>query len=150
MFLISGARIIVSPQKPEIMRVDVWTLRCLFNEGRYQERMLAGEFRVTEKSRPAPPLSGFSQGTISKEVYYIDGQTEIARVHQYERADGTLVASRKPDPKSLYEDGVLYRLHKARGPDGRKKQKPHLRFPEGIPRDAYKLWRWIKCKLFRR
>ena len=38
---------------------------------------------------------------------------EVARVHQYLRTDGTLGGSgRRPDPKRLYEDGVLYALKK--------------------------------------
>jgi hypothetical protein len=47
-------------------------------------------------------------------VAYYDGQgDEIARVHQYLRPDGTLGAAGRPDPKRIFENGVLYRLDEA-------------------------------------
>lgn len=51
--------------------------------------------------------------TYSQMVSYRDTQNkEIARVHQYLRPDGSIGASEKPDPKRLFEDGVLFRLVK--------------------------------------
>jgi hypothetical protein len=37
---------------------------------------------------------------------------EVARVHQYLRPDGTIAGSGLPDPKRLFEDGIVYRLMK--------------------------------------
>ena len=37
---------------------------------------------------------------------------EMARIHQYERPDGSLAAGGLPDPKRLVQDGILYRLIK--------------------------------------
>jgi hypothetical protein len=44
--------------------------------------------------------------------YHNEQGFEMARVHQYERPDGTLAASGRPDPKRLFQDGILYRLLK--------------------------------------
>jgi hypothetical protein len=44
--------------------------------------------------------------------YYDSAGNEIARVHQYLRRDGKIGLSGKPDPKRLFENGVLYRIHK--------------------------------------
>jgi hypothetical protein len=42
-------------------------------------------------------------------VAYIDQNgREVALVHQYVRSDGSLGASGMPDPKRLFENGVLY------------------------------------------
>jgi len=51
--------------------------------------------------------------TWTQEVFYLDAANqEVARVHQYLRPDGTLGASGLPDPKQLFENGVMYRLRK--------------------------------------
>ena len=42
----------------------------------------------------------------------MDAGSEVARVHQYLRKDGTLGASGRPDPKMIIEKGVAYRLRK--------------------------------------
>lgn len=98
---------------PPFIRIDVWEMRCRFNKGRYWQRMLAGEFRAQCKRdrHPAPAAAGQPFCTRSQEVIYFDNKgVEIARVHQYLRPDQTLGGRGKPDPKMLYDDGVLYRL----------------------------------------
>lgn len=45
--------------------------------------------------------------------YHNENGDEMARVHQYQRPDGSLAASGKPDPKRLVQDGILYRLIKS-------------------------------------
>lgn len=111
--------------------------------------MRAGEFTGTiRRSRPARPAAGQPLGTLSQEVYYFDrAGVEVARVHQYLLADGSLGAGGKPDPKSLFLNGVRYHLH--RGP--LVKQDPSARFPEGSARRrAYIVWRRVKCALMGR
>ena len=44
--------------------------------------------------------------------YRSQDSNEIARVHQYLRPDGSIGARGKPDPKRLFEGGILYRLVK--------------------------------------
>jgi hypothetical protein len=88
-------------------------LRRLFNQGRYWERVQAGELRqrVLKDAHPSPPRAPEPICTRSQTVAYVDTQgTRVAIVHQYLRADGTLGASGRPDPKRLLVDGVLYKL----------------------------------------
>ena len=93
--------------------VDEDELRRLFNEGRYYERMRAGEFRtviVREYRRRGGDRR--VRNTKSQFVEYWDRSGNlVAPVHQDRRADGTLGGSGKPDPKRLVHEGVLYILH---------------------------------------
>jgi hypothetical protein len=98
-----------------IVRVSQKELRRRFNEGRYWERLQAGELHAFHRrdKHPAPPLSEQPHCTRSQEVSYLDlDDQEVARVHQYLRPNGTLGGSGRPDSKRLLEDGVLYRLTK--------------------------------------
>lgn len=100
-----------------------WEMRRRFNEGRYWERALEGEFicradqppkKHDPESRDEPP------GTASYIVEYFrpignDQFVFVFRVHVYVRSDGTIggrdaVLGRnpRPDPKTLVEDGVKY------------------------------------------
>ena len=96
-----------------IRRVDARELRRLFNEGRYWERAIAGEFSqvVLDDRHPSLPAANEPFCTHSQIVSYRDDNNkEVARVHQYLRQDGSLGASRRPDPKKLKEGDVLYWL----------------------------------------
>lgn len=87
-------------------------IRRLFNEGRYFERMLAGEFRVRIiRQNPRKRGDRKVRNTMSQTVEYWDRFGNlVARVHQYVRRDGTIAGSGRPDPKLLVQDGVTYRL----------------------------------------
>jgi len=102
-----------------IVRVNVTELRKRFNLGRYWERTQAGGdiTAVVEHERhPSLPLANEPFCTRSQEVSYYDKDgNEVARVHQYLRKDGTIGLSGKPDPKRLFENGVLYRIEKTSG-----------------------------------
>lgn len=91
-------------------------MRKLFNDGRYFERLKAGELRaVVMEERPAPSAANQPPGTRSQMISYRDAtDKEIARVHQYLKPDGTLGASGKPDPKRLLIEDTLFRLTKAK------------------------------------
>ena len=96
-----------------IKRVSPEEMRRLFNDGNYWEQAQAGILNsVVERNRhPALPLAHEPFCTRSQQVSYYDSDgNEVARVHQYLRKDGTLGLSGKPDPKRLFQDGVLYRL----------------------------------------
>ena len=91
-------------------------MRELFNEGNYWQRATDGEFKIVVLETRHPALLAAKEPfcTQSQMVSYRDSSgSEIARVHQYLRVDGTIGASGKPDPKRLFKDGVLYRLVKA-------------------------------------
>jgi hypothetical protein len=87
-------------------------LQRIFNEGRYYERMLAGEFHAHMIGQKRYKRGDRRvRNTMSQTVEYRDEFGRfIARVHQFRRRDGSLGASGKPDPKALYHDGVLYLL----------------------------------------
>ncbi len=88
----------------------------MFNDGRYWEQMQAGVLKaVVLEERPAPKGANQPPGTRSQMISYHDSEdNEIARVHQYLKADGTLGASGKPDPKRLLINDTLFRLVKAK------------------------------------
>lgn len=125
-----------------VVRVDEWSLRKMFNEGRYWERAQSHELvtRVGHNKHPAPPESGQPHCTRSQEVTYYDPitNTELARVHQYLRPDNSLGGSGMPDPKTLLHNGVLYHLHK------KPKPNQHTSIP---PSPIKKLARRIGRKL---
>jgi hypothetical protein len=91
------------------------TLRQLFNQHGYWEKLLSGQLKPhILRSVLASALAQQPPGTLSQIVSYLDSQgNEVARVHQYLRVDGTIGASGRPDPKKLLHNGVLYRLQKS-------------------------------------
>jgi hypothetical protein len=99
--------------------VDAPTLRRMFNEDRYWERLQAGEL-VGEVGRSGHPDLDFEPFcTISQTVRYFTADGErVALVHQYVRADGTIGGSGRPDPKAISAGGVLYILDPAEQAEG--------------------------------
>jgi hypothetical protein len=98
-----------------MMRIEASEMQQRFNDGKYWERCKSGEFTAVVMESRHPSLTAASEPfcTQSQMISYRDADnTEIARVHQYLRTDGSLGASGKPDPKRLFEDGILYRLIK--------------------------------------
>ena len=96
---------------PVPVQVDKWTLRRLFNSGRFYERVLSGELSALVVYRRLPsPLSNQPPGTMSEEVEYYSATEVVARVHQFALADGNIGSSGRPDPKVLVWEGTLYVL----------------------------------------
>jgi hypothetical protein len=88
-------------------------MREIFNSGRYFERLQSCEFTaIILEERPASPGANEPAYTRSRMLSYRDRATdnELARVHQYDRPDGKIGASGRPDPKRLIRDGVMFRL----------------------------------------
>lgn len=95
---------------PPVQKVSAAELRQRFNDGRYWERMQAGEFNLilVQERHPSPWRSGQPTCTRSQIIAYVDKRGHrVALVHQYLRTDGTLGGSGRPDPKRLLEGGVL-------------------------------------------
>lgn len=95
-------------------------MRRRFNEGKYYERMKAGEFKpVIVRAKPAEPeiLEDYGPETVSVSIWYRDQEdNDIVRVHQYQSPNGEILyrdehgvlrTDGKPDPKELFEDGIL-------------------------------------------
>ncbi len=98
-------------------------MRGRFNRGDYYNRMKNGEFtgvRVRVGRPRDEILSEYGHDTLSVSVSYRNQNgDEIARVHQYESPQGEILYKDEngelhrdglPDPKVLFEDGVLYHL----------------------------------------
>jgi hypothetical protein len=63
---------------------------------------------VVYEGRPAL-RSGQTATTRSRRVEYVDrGGRMVATVHEYVKADGSLAASGKPDPKKLRIGNTIY------------------------------------------
>lgn len=127
-------------------------MRCRFNRRRYWRRQLAGEFtrRLNRDKHPAPPASGQPHCTRSQNISYLDAEgREIARVHQYLRPDGTLGGSGKPDPKRLFENGILYRQMKDAG-DSEPADPSFNHFLATLKHWLMRVWGPIRCALLGR
>ena len=96
------------------VRVPATQLRQMFNDGRYYERVQARELlAVVEDDRhPSAPAAKEPNCTRSQIVHYYDVQAwvKVAIVHQYVRADGSLGASGRPDPKRILDGDTIYSL----------------------------------------
>ena len=83
----------------------------MFSDGRYWESAQRGEFAevVLKENHPSPKDSAEPYCTLSQFVAYLDAlNMKVAQVHQYLRPNGEIGGSGRPDPKTLFKDGVLY------------------------------------------
>jgi hypothetical protein len=89
--------------------VSADALRQRFAQGDYLTRSANGEFGCCLADEKKPKSGAEPPGTRSLMVSYLnDALGRIFMVHMYLRPDGTLGASGKPDPKWLFENGVVY------------------------------------------
>lgn len=134
--------------EPEVVRVDIWELRCKFNKSLYRWQAWAGILtaKVERSGHPEPPLADEPVCTLSQEVSYRNAEgEEVARVHRFLRQDGTIGASGKPDPHTVLYKGVLYRRLK------KKDRLPPRTFRSPATKRAYllsmRIWGPIRCLL---
>jgi hypothetical protein len=103
-----------TPSEIPIRRITSVEMRQRFNDGQYWDKVKSGE--LTEhvmETRLSKSLPNETLEIQSQMLSYRNSTgMEVARVHQYLRSNGTIAASGKPDPKRLFEEGVLYRLEK--------------------------------------
>src|ERR1700690_4085548 len=100
-------------------RLPIEEMQRRFNDGRYWERMQAGEFReeVIEyhPNTIYPEVLERHPGAVSVTTHYLDeNDTLIAELHYFRMPDGSVIPGKRPDPKLLFEDGVLYHQEKRR------------------------------------
>lgn len=96
-----------------IRRISRKEICRMFNEGQYWERAKRHELKMIVLEDRHPSLTAANEPfcTQSQIVSYRDANdNEVARVHQYLRADRTIGASGRPDPKTLFENGILFRI----------------------------------------
>ena len=88
-----------------------------FNKGRYWERMQAAEFTeviIAVHTRTVyPEVLERHPGAVSVTAHYRDRDDRtVAEVHYFRMPDGLVAPGMRPDPKLLFEDGVLYHQEK--------------------------------------
>lgn len=104
----------LGPQ-PFLVRIDVWDLRRLFNEGRFIQRLRAGQlsaahvwFSVVKPDNPRVgptiPLGSINQRL---ELYYPD-QSLAVEYQRFIRPDGTIGGSGFNDPKIIVLNNKEY------------------------------------------
>lgn len=97
-----------------IRSVDAKVIQGIFNNEGFWEKVKNGQLvEVVRSNRhPAAPEAPVPICTRSQMVSYHDPVTnkKVAMVHQYLQPDGTLGASKKPDPKFVFHDGVRYQI----------------------------------------
>lgn len=106
-----------NPAAPPIERISVDEMRQRFNGSGYWEKVKSGQWTaVVMRSNVSSALPRETVEITSLMLSYRDEDgREMARVHQYERPDGSIAASGLPDPKRLFLDGTLYRLVRGDG-----------------------------------
>jgi hypothetical protein len=95
-----------------------------FNEGRYWERMQEGEFiEVVTEYHPNtayPEVLERYPDAQSVTTHYFDrGGNFIAELHYFRMPDGAVIPGKRPDPKLLFEDGVIYHQEKKKARERR-------------------------------
>jgi len=94
-------------------KVNATTLRQLFNNGSFWQRLKSGSLTacIVRQNHPSPPLAFVPYCTRSQLLsYHEKSGKKVAIVHQYLKPDGMLGASGKPDPKFVLYNGVRYHL----------------------------------------
>src|SRR5262245_51311602 len=96
-----------------IVRVTVWELRTMFNDGRYWERVQAGELYAKIIHEGTPTLeSGQPPGTRTMmiEIRESENGPALAHCHGFIQPGWVIGASHRLDPKRIWKDGKVYRI----------------------------------------
>ncbi len=93
-------------------RLSIEEMRCRFNRGRYWYRMRNGEFteviiRIGHNINREILQRHPTARTIVSRYRNAHG-SDIAEVHYYALPDGSIIPGKRPDPKLLFEDAVMY------------------------------------------
>jgi hypothetical protein len=86
---------------------DEWTLRRRFAELGVLGRLESGSLRAVVMRRSTPLVQGLPPGTEAQIVYYFEGESRVAVVHQFVLPDGSIGASGLPDPKWLRDGNTI-------------------------------------------
>jgi hypothetical protein len=98
-------------------RLSQEEMQWRFNRGEYWKRMQNNEFKevVTEyhPQTAYPEVIARHPGAQSVTTQYLtaDGAL-VAELHYFRMPDGSVIPGKRPDPKLLFEDGVLYHQEK--------------------------------------
>ena len=88
-----------------------------FNDGNYWKRMRSGEFTevvtVWHPNTAYPEVIARHPGAVSVTTNYLDSDRNvIVELHYFRMPDGSVIPGKRPDPKLLFEDGVMYHMEK--------------------------------------
>ena len=88
-----------------------------FNDGNYWKRMKSGEFTevvtVWHPNTAYPEVIARHPGAVSVTTNYLDSDRNvIVELHYFRMPDGSVIPGKRPDPKLLFEDGVMYHMEK--------------------------------------
>ena len=129
-----------------LIRVDAWTLRCIFNKRRYIERQHAGEFVFKEKPKPVTEAHRLPpEFKLTVEWFYFDSQTgvKVAHGHYYEKVDGSKTHL---DPKGLRVGGQKYGMYEGNSWWAYTRRDPTCRMKRhGLIYTAYVRLRRFTC-----
>lgn len=131
----------------------MWELRCRFNRGGYWRRVRTGKLttKILDSNHPAPEGSHQPHCTLSQMISYMDSSgQELVRVHMYLLPDGTIGGSGKPDPKLLYEDGVLYAAYTREQAAAAPRPWAQRFLPPAVAKVVLRLWGPLRCFLLGR
>ncbi|HTQ68321.1 MAG TPA: hypothetical protein VMI13_06475, partial [Solirubrobacteraceae bacterium] len=93
------------------IRVDDVELQRLFREQGCLEPDANGyEVIVADEGPPGPNAP--KDCVVSQMLWYYENRIKIAEAHRYLRADGSVGASGKPDPKTVRIEDRLYLLRR--------------------------------------
>src|SRR5258706_10673135 len=94
----------------EFLPVHKWEARRRFNCGGFEARIRSGDLTI-HQDRPGKPRYGtwLPDGSRSQMIWYMDsGNTPVAKLHRYIDPLGKVLASKRPDPKSVVVKGTKF------------------------------------------
>ena len=109
--------------------------------------MQAGEFhlKILRKSRNIKFPEILSRHPDAESItarYQDQGGNDIVEVHYYALPNGSVIPGKRPDPKLLFEDGVLYHQEKPKDYEARVKKQA---LDPAWRRWLRRLRKWLTC-----
>ena len=134
-----------TPPDVEVVLVDAWDLRCIFNHSRLVARVKSGELVSALKyprKKPGPKRRQDPPGTVNQAFIYSDHHgNEVASVH-YWHLNGVPVSP--VDPKAIRIGPKRFVIF----PDDETANPEKKWFMSVIGRKAYGFFRKMKCFVF--
>jgi hypothetical protein len=132
-----------------IINVDAWTLKCLYNQSDYAQRIASGEFVPLHEESSKWRADG--ERTI--QVYYgrPSDRFLMVRLQWFENEQGEITRSGMKEPKHLYLNGIDYHAYGGNRWWERLRRDPTGLWPDTkndrliAAKKAYGAWRRFKC-----
>jgi hypothetical protein len=90
-----------------LAEVNAWTLRCIFNQSRLEERITAGEFTIVSKRKASISKNPQYPPNTKSQMIWIQDQngTEVATAHYFVCPAGPVTPL---DPKTIKIGSIRY------------------------------------------